>query len=257
MPAITGKQCALIAPYESDPDRWKKLEWTNRYEPGSRYRITTDPRYIEPDRVAVRTLRDVFHNYRESVEAKSLGPDGKPCTSETRGLLRRRHVRAATIVSIGKEMNALEEHLAGTRQTEDELLNTYHRPGQSTFDQLLRPALRALSEPVEKTAKDAHVSPPTVKRARAGQPVSAETQQKLTRYVLYRARVQLRAAGIPRPPDHEALLAAYLDRQSTPDPEPQLCACGCGQPIPAESRRGRARKYIDETHRKRAQRRQE
>ena len=46
----------------------------------------------------------------------------------------------------------------------------------------------------------------------------------------------------------------YSPPQSA-DPEPQLCACGCGHPIPAESRRGRARKYVSETHRKRAQRR--
>ncbi len=220
--------------------------------------ITTDPRYIEPDCVAVRTLRDVFHAYRESVEAKSLDPDGKPCTAETRGLLSRRHVRAVSIVSIGKEMNALEEHLAGTRQTEDELLNTYHRPGQSTFDQLLRDALCALLEPVDKTAKGAHVSTPTVKRARAGQPISAETQQKLNRYVLYRAGAQLKRAGIienSRLMSDEALLATYLDRSSEPAPEePRLCACGCGEPLPAGTR-GRPRKYIDETHRKRAARR--
>ena len=47
--------------------------------------------------------------------------------------------------------------------------------------------------------------------------------------------------GIPRPPDREALLATYLDRQSAPALEPRLCACGCGQPIVGRPSRGRPR----------------
>jgi hypothetical protein len=66
------------------------------------------------------------------------------------------------------------------------------------------------------------------------------------------ARAELRDAGIPRPPDHEALLATYLDRQRAVISQPRLCACGCGHPVPAGTR-GRPRKYIDETHRKWAQ----
>jgi hypothetical protein len=130
----------------------------------------------------------------------------------------------------------------------------YREPGSDPLWQLVVRVIREL--PVEQTAKGAHVSTRTVKRARAGQPISAETQQKLTRYVLYRAGAQLKHAGVienPRTVSDEALLAAYLDRQSAPEPRPQLCACGCGQPVPAGTR-GRPRKYIDETHRKRAQR---
>ena len=77
-------------------------------------------------------------------------------------------------------------------------------------------------------------------------------RDQLTDHAMRHARAQLRAAGTPRPPDHEALLATYVDRQRAPDPEPQLCTCGCGQPIPTDERRGQPRKYIDETHRKRA-----
>ena len=54
---------------------------------------------------------------------------------------------------------------------------------------------------------------------------------KLADYTLALARAQLREHGIRRPPDREALLAAYLDWQRAPEPEPRLCACGCGQPI--------------------------
>jgi len=36
-------------------------------------------------------------------EAKSLAPDGTPCTADTRGLLQRAHVIAGEIRYVGKE----------------------------------------------------------------------------------------------------------------------------------------------------------
>ncbi len=101
-PGQHDEKCALIASYESDPGRWCQLGWTNHYRPASSYRVTTDPRYLGPGLVAVPTLPDVFGAYRERAEVKSLGADGKLCTSETVGLLGRRPVRAASIVSIGR-----------------------------------------------------------------------------------------------------------------------------------------------------------
>jgi hypothetical protein len=136
----------------------------------------------------------------------------------------------------------------------DDVLNEYREPGSDPLWQLTVRVLRELS--AAQTAAGARVSERTVERALAGQPVGKTARAKLTDHAVKHARAQLRAAGIPRPPDREALLAAVLDRQIAPDPEPQLCACGCGQPIPTERRRGQPRKYIGETHRKRAQRRQ-
>ena len=40
-------------------------------------------------------------------EAKSLGPDGKPCTAATRGLLRRAHITAGRIRYIDKETSSM------------------------------------------------------------------------------------------------------------------------------------------------------
>ena len=58
------------------------------------------------------------------------------------------------------------------------------------------------------------------------------------------ARPRLRALGVRRPADREALLATYLDRQRGSDPEPELCECGCGKPV-----QGR-RKYVNDNHAK-------
>jgi hypothetical protein len=68
----------------------------------------------------------------------------------------------------------------------------------------------------------------------------------------FHARAQLRRAGIRPPADHEALLAAYLELLKTADPE--VFACERGKPPPTANRPGPPRKYIDETHRKRAHR---
>ena len=103
----------LVAPYNPDPRQWKKLLWTNPYEPGTSYRITTTGQ--SPEKVArVKTYGDVLERRRarrtpNPPRTKSLGPDGTPCDRETTGLLQRRPVRATTITHIGKEANRLED----------------------------------------------------------------------------------------------------------------------------------------------------
>jgi hypothetical protein len=48
----------------------------------------------------------VFREYTQHPEAKSLAPDGSPCTGTTRGLLRRRPIEAITPFRfIGKEVD--------------------------------------------------------------------------------------------------------------------------------------------------------
>ncbi|MGI8559472.1 MAG: DNA polymerase, partial [Solirubrobacteraceae bacterium] len=109
----------LIAPYESDPRKWRRLPWTNAYEPGSRYKIVTDDGDGEQlasaidGRVIVKTYRSVLADHRTHPEAKSLGPDGQPCNRATVGLLSRRPVKAAAIHHIGKESNKIEEAASG------------------------------------------------------------------------------------------------------------------------------------------------
>jgi hypothetical protein len=62
------------------------------------------------------------------------------------------------------------------------------------------------------------------------EPIGKTARTKLARYAVRHARAELRKAGTRPPTDHEALLAANLDRHRTPESEPRLCACGCGQP---------------------------
>ncbi len=49
------------------------------------------------------TYAHMIEEYIRHPEAKSLGPDGKPCTVETRGLLQRAHITAGRVRYIDKE----------------------------------------------------------------------------------------------------------------------------------------------------------
>jgi len=45
----------------------------------------------------------LVESYKNHPEAKSLGPDGKPCEFDTCGLLQRAHIGAGEHIKIGKE----------------------------------------------------------------------------------------------------------------------------------------------------------
>jgi len=100
----------LIAPFCDDPSRWTGLKNGLEYisvEDGTRFRICKPdedellistpevvgmknskerPKYILSSQV--RDFDMVFREYTQHPEAKSLAPDGSPCTGTTRGLLR-------------------------------------------------------------------------------------------------------------------------------------------------------------------------
>ncbi|MGZ4804660.1 MAG: hypothetical protein ACXV9P_18820, partial [Acidimicrobiia bacterium] len=262
-PGANPERFLLVAPYESDPRKWRQLEWTNAYEPGSRYRIVTKQEakgrsidgtapVVFPGEVIVKTYRDVLDDYRTHPEAKSHGPDGKPCNRATVGLLSRRPVKAAQLRYIGKESNKIEEALSGLVTDLDEVLTEYRNPQQDSFRRLVVPVLREL--PVDQVAAGGGVSERTVKRARAGQRVGKDARERLTNHAIRHARAQLRAASTRPPTDPEARLATDHDRPSAPTPEPGLCACGCGHPI-KRGRRGPASKWHSDACRKRSARR--
>ncbi len=187
-PDTNPERFLLVAPYESDPRKWRKLPWTNAYQPGSHYRTITEQEakrrsadgspVVFPGEVIVKTYRDVLAEYQTHAETKSLGTDGQPCDRATVGLLSRRPVKVAAIHYIGKESNKIEEATAGLITDLDDVLTEYPDPQRDPFDQLVRPLLRTL--PVKQVAADAKLSVRTVKRARAGNPISKTARRKLT-----------------------------------------------------------------------------
>jgi len=94
--------------------------------------------------VRVRTFGEVIRLYRVHPEAKSLDPDGERCGRQTRGLLKRRPVRASYLTHIGKEANSLEEIATGMVRDEDEVLNEYQDPERDPFTNLVVPVLKQM-----------------------------------------------------------------------------------------------------------------
>ncbi len=82
---------------------------------------------------------------REHPETKSLGRDDQTCTSETVGLLSRRHVRPSWIQHIGKEANRLEDVERGDVQEWDEVLERFEPRGKGEWEVEVLPTLKALS----------------------------------------------------------------------------------------------------------------
>jgi hypothetical protein len=139
----------LIAPFESDPALWRKLTWSDVHSERP-FAITTDPthRVYHPEKALVQTYRDALALFRLHPEPKSLRPDGLPCDElhkDCAGLLQRRpaFVSTGAIEYVGKEMNELDDVLAGIAHDEDAIVTRYRDPRRLPFDQY-RVLLRAI-----------------------------------------------------------------------------------------------------------------
>lgn len=74
----------------------------NIHDPKSRLYELTDE--YDGQRAVPKTFFMLLESYQNHPEAKSLGPDGQPCESDTRGLLQRAHIVANwPPIYIGKE----------------------------------------------------------------------------------------------------------------------------------------------------------
>lgn len=90
--------------------------------------ITIDP--TRPGRALVDTYAATATTYFTHREAKAAQPDGAPAGRSSRGLLHRRHVHAASMITvIGKEANDLDERAAGiTPEPHTDERVTVYRP---------------------------------------------------------------------------------------------------------------------------------
>jgi hypothetical protein len=112
LPAAGGDGGRLVAPFTADPARWLALDWVDLNNPDCPIKITTDP--TRPGRALVDTYAADATSYFTHREAKAAEPSGAPAARSSRGLLQRRHVRAASMIAvIGKEANDLDDRAAG------------------------------------------------------------------------------------------------------------------------------------------------
>lgn len=150
-------QFRLVAPYETNPERWEELEFTNVHDPDATpYRITT--RDGRPGFARVDSYRDILACYPGHPESKSLAPDGGPCRRMTEGLLQRRPVVVGKIVLIGKESTRIEERRSGelTIDDVDQRLTTYDDHDEWCriwLPQLRERDLRSVAEAIDMSVR--------------------------------------------------------------------------------------------------------
>jgi hypothetical protein len=92
----------LITAFSSDRHLWMQSKCVNIHDPQSRvYGLTNE---YDGRNAVPKNFFMLLESYQNHPEAKSLGPDGRPCEFDTRGLLRRAHIVANwPPIYIGKE----------------------------------------------------------------------------------------------------------------------------------------------------------
>jgi hypothetical protein len=100
-----NKKPMVIVPFSSKPSEWHSLEGFDIHNKDQRGRFRRY-RMNDPDFHPL-TYAHLIEEYVRHPEAKSLGPDGRPCTPETRGLLKRSHSTAGNIRYIDKETSSM------------------------------------------------------------------------------------------------------------------------------------------------------
>jgi hypothetical protein len=195
----------LIAPYNADPRRWVFMTWMDYYS-GNRYAITTASN-SSSGVVRVKSYADVFEEYRNHPEPKSLGPDGEPCGRATSGELSRRPVFGMYPIYIGKEANRLEEVEQGTVHDWEEVRSEYYDPSADPWRSLVVPILKMMDR--SELATLSGVSERHIARLRNGRQMpSSKLRDLLTSIAAKHARGQI---GKDEPRDDLAACALYLN----------------------------------------------
>jgi hypothetical protein len=100
-----SKKPMVIVPFSSKQSEWWNLEGFDIHNKDRRGRFRryrmNDPEFHP------LTYAHMMEEYIRHPEAKSLGPDDKPCTADTRGLLQRAHITAGMIRYIDKETSSM------------------------------------------------------------------------------------------------------------------------------------------------------
>jgi hypothetical protein len=100
------------------------------------HRITTRRGHpSDPTLISVRTYSEVITRYLDHAEAKSADAHGRACESDTRGVLRRRHLIGTGTLHIGKEAHNLEQRRAGYREPSDVAI--YRDESEAQFQKIL------------------------------------------------------------------------------------------------------------------------
>ncbi|MEX1134685.1 MAG: hypothetical protein WED83_07570 [Acidimicrobiia bacterium] len=225
--------------YQPNPSHWGDLDWYDRTTGGPIEVTTSTPHdpdfntHLEQGRVRIQTLGDVLAAHRTRPEHKSLAPDGTPTNGETQGLLQRRPVKSAPVLTdlIGKEGNDLEERSTGIIDDPDDYRTEYGNRGDR-WSQLVLPFLDALGaeEVMRRTGRSRSAVYEVLGGRTKGTGVPSAKYREVA---IEEAANRLRGTGLPVPRHPYGVL--YLARTLLADAV-KLCDW-CHQPLPKGTRR--------------------
>ena len=89
---VDREKFTLITPFSSKREQWMKSKCINVHDRNSPVYELADE--YDGFRAVPKNFFMLLNSYQNHPEAKSLGPDGNPCDSKTRGLLQRAHIIA-------------------------------------------------------------------------------------------------------------------------------------------------------------------
>ena len=101
----SNEKVLLVCPFSSKQEQWFGLECVNVHN-GKKYTMLNCKRTngnIPYNVVFPSQFAHLVVQYQRHPEAKSLAPDGTPCTADTKGLLKRAYIVAGEIRFVGKE----------------------------------------------------------------------------------------------------------------------------------------------------------
>lgn len=158
-----------IAPFSRDPGMWQAQRWVDAYS-GTPLAVTTRHSGHGTHVIRLKTIGDIVGAYERHPEAKSLGPDGRPCVATTRGLLRPRTVHAEEVIALGKDTHRFESVLSGQEAEWEDVQLAYPRTTRPSLDQSLQRFLNTLTTEaaVQAFAAQAGVDGRTIYRMKKG-----------------------------------------------------------------------------------------
>ncbi len=103
----------LIAPFDPDPTHWQDLDWIDYRENGDGASGSSSSKRT------LRTVESYLNAYKDHPEYAYNGPDGKPCSAKTAGVLSRRPVSALNFVYQGKGMMDEDDIQSNVQDSEE------------------------------------------------------------------------------------------------------------------------------------------
>jgi hypothetical protein len=159
----------LLTPFSKNRADWAHSQCINTHD-GKSYRLD------ELSRVDIVTLGDILSGYIQHPEIKSLGPDGKKCRAETRGLLRRMTINGGLQHCIGKEVSRFEQGKGDFIENIDDVCIHYDG-GLVTANEVLIAEITARG--LRKTTKETGLDRKTIRAMLNGKKLKASTLAKV------------------------------------------------------------------------------